>query len=108
MPILYDPSLIGSPGGFCMNYPIGPRRILVAVWVFSLIIGGSVSASVQSGVVSDELRIHRGNEGPPEPDVESTCENFSRAKKWAYCIVKTKGSQNNDVLFYFHGVGSSH
>jgi pimeloyl-ACP methyl ester carboxylesterase len=37
--------------------------------------------------------------------IQTTCQSFTAPAKWSYCVTRTEGSTNPDLLYYFHGAG---
>jgi esterase/lipase superfamily enzyme len=42
-----------------------------------------------------------------QPEQLNQCEGFSQDRPWAYCISRTPGSTNRDILYFIHGAGDS-
>jgi pimeloyl-ACP methyl ester carboxylesterase len=42
-----------------------------------------------------------------EDDLDIECQGLFSVKKWSYCITKTKGSTNPDVIFHLHQAGGN-
>jgi hypothetical protein len=60
---------------------------------FVFVLGISFSANAQ--LLNDDT------------DLQATCEGFSLSKPWSYCIYKQSGSDNPDVIYFFHGAGGN-